>query len=163
MTTVIPFLPSTQAPYQFRPILDGATYAASTPWSLFGRRYYFQLSALNGSLIVYEALIGSPSPINIEGFLWTNGFVNLICTTPHGVPLGQTVNMTVQGCAPAAYNGVFQMYATDMLTLTYNSVADPGPATQLGGVSADINLVAGYGFTSTLVYRPSYQRFEINP
>lgn len=90
MTTLVQYAPSATAPFQFQPVLDGATYLATVLWNTAAQRNYLKISAANGSLVCYVAMVGSPP-----------------------------------------------MY--------------------------DINLVAGYFATATLVWRPSTGNFEIGP
>lgn len=66
MTVVTPFVPSTSAPFQFQPTLDGATYTAIVTWNLFGQRFYFNLTTLQGVLVVSLPLIGSPLGYDIN-------------------------------------------------------------------------------------------------
>ena len=60
MSTIIPFTPIRQAAFTFQPVLDGNTYNATVTWNLFGQRYYLDLYALDGTLVVSRALVGSP-------------------------------------------------------------------------------------------------------
>lgn len=66
MSTIIPFAPSRLAAFQFSPTLDGETYTAIVTWNLFGQRYYINIYALDGTLIVCFPLIGSPLGYDIS-------------------------------------------------------------------------------------------------
>lgn len=66
MTTVTPFVPSTNATFQFQPTLDGTTYTAIVTWNLFAQRFYFNLYTLQGALVVSLPLIGSPLNYDIN-------------------------------------------------------------------------------------------------
>jgi hypothetical protein len=163
VTTIVPFQPSAQSTFQFQPTLDGQTYSAVVTWSLFGKRYYINLYALDGTLIVSEAMVGSPTGISIQSLSWYLGTVTLTCVVPHLLKIGTTVKMSVSGCLPDGYNGTFLMLAASPTTLTYSVSSSLDGGTQLGSVSSNIDLIAGYGFASTLVYRTASQQFEINP
>jgi hypothetical protein len=73
VTTLTDFVPSQSAPFQFQPTLDGQVYSAVVTWNLFGRRFYLNLSSLDGTLVVCKALVGSPdgSDIDLVGGLFT--------------------------------------------------------------------------------------------
>jgi hypothetical protein len=66
MTTFIDFVPSTAAPFQFQATLDGTIYTVIVTWSLFGKRYYIQILTLQGIVIVYKAMVGSPPDYDIS-------------------------------------------------------------------------------------------------
>lgn len=76
--TVIPFAPSRLAPFQFSPTLDGEVYSAVVTWNLFGRRYYLNLYALDGTLVTCRAMVGSPLDHDIDlvgGYFTTSRLV----------------------------------------------------------------------------------------
>lgn len=66
MTTIIPFTPSTQAPFQFQATLDGALYTVIVKWNWFGQRWYIEVLDLSGNLIIYTAMVGSPVGYDIS-------------------------------------------------------------------------------------------------
>lgn len=90
MTTIVPFTPNDNAPFQFQATLDGAAYTVVITWNLWGQRYYVNVYDISQNLIVSIGMAGSPT-------------------------------------------------------------------------GADINLVAGYFTTSTLVFRAPSSQFEVNP
>ncbi len=169
MTTFFNFQPSTSAPYQFQPVLDGATYTASVPWLVFGGRYYLSLIASNGTLVLYRGLTGSPTGVALQSLSWANGRANGLTAAPHGYKTGRVISLTLSGCAPAAYNGIVQALITGPSTFSYALASNPGAATVLGNVSYDINLIGGIPnengvqFTSTLVFREQARQFEVSP
>lgn len=162
MTTFFNFTPSATSVYQFQPMLDGQTYNVTVPWSLFGQRYYIQVADLSGNVIVYEALAGSDTGVNIASLSWSQGQVTLMTSEDHGYGIGSIVDLTVSGCAPATYNGRYQCHITGADTLVYSLTSNPGVATGFGALTYDISLVSGY-FASTLVYRQPNQQFEVSP
>lgn len=165
MTTYFPFTPTknTVPPFSFQPTLDGALYSAQVTWNMMRGGWYLNLYDLNSNLILAEAVISSPDGYSIVSLAWKNGAVTLVTTTTHGFKLLSTVDLVVSGCAPAAYNGEWQMFVVDRYTLQFPLVADPGGATQLGTVIYDVNMVKSYFETSSLVFRESSQTFEVNP
>lgn len=163
MTTLFNFQPPAQSNYQFQPVLDGNPYTAVVPYLMFGQRWYLALLALNGSLIFYRSLVGSPGGVSVQAMSWQTGYVNVQTTAPHGYRVGQTVELTVKGCAPAAYNGSFPCLITGDDTFSYPLAGDPGAASTLGTATYDLNLAWGYFQTSTLVYRAPTQQFEVTP
>jgi hypothetical protein len=162
MTTFFNFTPAVTSAFQFQPTLDGQVYTATIVWSLFGQRYYLKLTDLSGNLIVYEALAGSDTGVNISTLTWSQGQVTLTTAAPHGYDIGSVIDLTVSGCAPDGYNGTFLCQITGPNTLTYALAANPGVATGFGALTYDISLVSGY-FTSTLVFRQPNMQFEVSP
>ena len=71
--TVYPFTPNQSGPFQFQPTLDGTVYNVIVTWNLFGRRYYINVYALDGTLIVCMPVVGSPvgTDINMVGGYFT--------------------------------------------------------------------------------------------
>lgn len=161
--TSFTFRPASQVLFQFQPTLDGAEYNVILTWSLFGKRYYINIYALDGTLAVSKALVGSPTGVNIQSLVWARGFVTLTAIAPHNYKIGDTLKLTVSGVLPAAYSGVFEMLVTGPNTLRYALSTDPGLVTAFGSVSYDINLVAGYFATSRMVFRTASSQFEVTP
>lgn len=161
MTTLFNFTPSAVAPYSFQPTLDGAVYNAVVTWNLFGRRYYLNLYQLDGTLVACEALVGSPTGVVLQGISWASGLVTATTAQPHGYAVTATVELTVSGCSPDAYNGTFGCLIMGFSTFTYPLATAPLPATVLGAVAYDIDLVDGYFATSSLVFRDGSQQFEV--
>ena len=166
MTTFTTFAPTATAPFAFQPTLDDAQYQAVITWGLAGQRWYINLYDQAGNRIFTLPLIGSATAIQTAALSW-NGVTNIVTVTtavPHGIPLGFTVQLTVVGVAPAAYNGIWDMFATAPSTLTFPLATDPvGDATVNGSIGHDINIAGGYFMTSTLVFRETTQQFEVSP
>lgn len=164
MTTYYDFTPTSQAPYQFQPILNGVSYFAIVKWNLFGQRWYVYLYDNSGARVFTKALIGSPTGILIQSMAWDlSGTVTIQTITPHGYDIGSTINLTVSGATPVAYNGQMTALITSPNELTFKMSVNPGQAQIMGAVSYDIDLLWGYGFSSTMVFRQSAQQFEISP
>lgn len=164
MTTYYPFTPTLAAPFKFQPTLDGQVYVVTCPWNVHAQRWYMQVVALDGTLIVFKAISSSPSGNIIESISWAQGVATLVTSAPHRYRPLSTINLTVSGCQPDAFNGKWQMFVVDDQTLSF-SMGDPGVsgATALGQVSWDLNLVGGYFSQSTLVFREQSNQFEVNP
>lgn len=169
MTTFFQFKPSNVAPFSFQPTLNGSVYNATVPWLLFGRRYYLNLASLNGTVLWFGAIVGSPSGIAIQSLSWADGIVTATLVTPHGYRIASTIALTIVGCTPDAYNGQVEAMATGPNTLVWPLAADPGIATVFGAANYNINLIGGVPnengdfFTSTLVFRQNSQQFEVSP
>jgi hypothetical protein len=162
MTTVT-YVQTPGVAFQFDLTLDQLSYTASLTWNVFGRRLYFNLLALDGTLVVSRSLIGSPDAIAIQSLVWANGRATAVLVAQHGFPKLATVPLTVFGCTPIAFNGQVQALVQDPFTLSWPLSANPGGVSQLGKMSSDIDLVDGYFQTSSVVYRTSSGTFEINP
>lgn len=166
MTTYYNFTPSrvNSPPFQFSPTLDGATYNVVIMWNIARQGYYVNVYALDGTLIVSLPLIGSPTGLQISALSWDGVNANVALTNPHRISVGSCVQRTVTGVVPDGYNGSFLMVASGPSSLSYPLPTDPGgDATTPGAVLNNINLVAGYFVTSTLVFRGQSQQFEVAP
>lgn len=163
MTTVVQYTQAPGVAFEFQVTLDNQQYTAILTWNLFGRRLYLNLLTSDNVLVVCEALIGSPSALNIQSLTWANGWATLVTATPHGFRSLDTIALTVSGAVPVAYNGIFDMLAVDNFTLIYQIASDPGEVSQIGQVAFNVNLVQQYFQTSTMVYREGNQTFEITP
>lgn len=160
--TAYPFVPSASEPFQFQPILDGATYNIIVTWNIFGQRWYVNVFDLSGNRVVTIPVISSPSALAFQAVSWANGRAIIVAAVPHGFPVGATIRLTVSGCAPDGYNGEIDALASSASALTYALASDPGDATVLGMVGYSINILDGY-FTSTLVFREASSTFEVSP
>lgn len=156
MTTLIPFTPNVLAPFTFQPVLDGQTYNASVPWALWGQRWYLNLTAPSGANVLYEAIRESGDSVG-GSITTTAGLANAVID-----PNGQVLkNFSVTSVNVP--DGTFISY---MAQNGYIRLSQPALVTGIDtSVIFDytVNLVAGYGFTSTLVFRASSQTFEVNP
>ena len=132
-------------------------------WNLVGQRFYVSLFSPSGIRVCTVPVCGSPDGIAVESAVWSNGFVTVTLTEPHGYLLGATVNLVVSGFTPDAYNGEVSALVTDTDEIEFPLSANPGDAQQLGIINYNIDILAGYFTTSTLVFRSSSQQFEITP
>lgn len=163
MTDYFPFQPSSQAPFQFQPSLDGNPYTGIVTWSLFGQRWYLNLFNGAGDRIFTQAIPGSPAGKVIQSLVWDlRGIVTVTTTAAHGYRIGRTLDLTISGCIPATYNGLRRCLITGLFTMTFNLSADPGQPSSLGLIGYDIDMLKPYGFTSTMLFRQASQNFEID-
>ncbi|HUZ33900.1 MAG TPA: hypothetical protein VMV19_17600 [Xanthobacteraceae bacterium] len=161
MATYYPFTPSQFAPYSFQPTLDGNQYNCTVTWNLYGQRYYLNVAALDGTAVVTTPLVASPSSVPLASLTWANGTVTAVTQAPHGYAVDLTIALTIENCAPAAYNTNVLALVVNATTLTWPLLPDPGPATAVGLIDWTLNLVEGYFETSTLIFRN--QQFEVAP
>ena len=160
--TYFPFTPVPNSNFVFQPTLDGDVYNCVVTWNFAAQRYYLNIYNLDGTLIVSRAMVGSPLGINLSALSWANGIVTATMNEPIIYRIGSSVQYTVAGSIPDAYNGAVIGYVTSETTFTYPLAADPGAATTLGNAAQNISLTAGY-FSSTLIYRIANQQFEVSP
>jgi len=66
MTTLVQFKPSSNANFQFTPVLDGITYTAICTWNLYGQRYYLNIYNNSNTLIVTNPIVASPDNFDIN-------------------------------------------------------------------------------------------------
>lgn len=161
MTTRVPFQPPPLGAFTFQPTLDGAPATATVTWNLFGQRWYVNLFRLDGSRVFTLPLIESPLASNLEALAWAHGFATAATLAPHGVAVGTTAALVVEGCAPDGFNGEVLALALDRTTLQWPLVADPGPVTAVGSVARTINMAGGYFRSSSLAFRNG--QFEVRP
>lgn len=163
MTTFINFVPSTVAPFSFQATLDGDQYNVVVTWNVFGQRFYVNVYAADGTLVVCRALVGSPTGLPVQAASWSQGRANLTTTSPHGYKIGTIITLTVTGMSPAAYNGTWQALITGPSTFSFPLASYPGASAAFGAASYNVDLVGGYFATSTLVFRQSSMQFEVFP
>jgi hypothetical protein len=65
---------------------------------------------------------------------WTANVATTTTTAPHGIPNGDTVEVTIAGVTPAQYNGTFLATSTGASTFTYPLTSNPGGAATIQGV-----------------------------
>lgn len=159
------FQPSVTAPFQFQPTLDGALYLATVLWNLFGQRWYLTLQDQAGSTVFTQPLVPSQVGVQISTASWDFNAqaVTVTAQDPHGYAIGATVNLTFSGMTPGGYNGTFSCFVTSDTEVEYSALTDPGVATAFGVISYNVNMVAGYFETSTLVWRSDNNAFEVSP
>lgn len=161
--TTYPFIPTNAGPFQFQPVLDGASRNAIILWNVDGQRWYFNLLDGDGTRLLTRALVGSPTGFDLQTLSWARGYADAVAAVPHGLPIGATVNLTVRGCSPDALNGKVQVFVKDAASFTYPIADDPGPTTAVGSASFDVDLVEGYFDVSTVVFREASATFEVSP
>lgn len=163
--TAYAFMPSVTAPFQFQPTLDGAQYVASIRWNMAWQRWYLFVDQVNGVNVCTLGLSGSPVGAKIAGAIFDEASLTASITTatPHGYGIGKTIELSVRGMQPEAWNGSLLCFVTGPDSISYSLANNPGAATQLGTVSFDINLVAGYFQESSLVWRPGAAQIEVYP
>jgi hypothetical protein len=160
------FTPSSvgnRVPYRFQPVLDGNGYAAMVYWNLAGQRWYIALTNPNGLLVFDMALSGSPIGQTVDTLEWENGFALGSTVVPTGLRIGDTLDLVIADTLPDGYNGLQRCLITGPNTFSYPLATDPGLITNYGTLSFDIDMLAGYQFTSTLVYRETSRVFEVQP
>jgi hypothetical protein len=63
---------------------------------------------------------------------WAASVVTVTTTAAHGIPVGQSVFVTIAGVTPAGYNGTFLATSTGANTFTYSLASNPGTETVPG-------------------------------
>jgi len=69
---------------------------------------------------------------SISALTWVGNVVTVTTAIAHGIPSGDTVQITISGCIPTGYNGTFAGTSTGTNTVTYPLASDPGAETTLG-------------------------------
>lgn len=156
MSTLVDFVPSTIAAFQFQAQLNGTPYNVTVTWNLFGQRFYINVNDLSGNLILCRALTSS-GPSLLASLTWLNGTATAT-TPPHNVPVGSVAAVTISQ-TNSGFDGSFPTLSTGATTLTYSLLADPGVEPVAGVVNFSLNLVDGYGI-GTLLYHDDTMQFE---
>jgi len=68
----------------------------------------------------------------ITSMSWSGGTVTVATTSPHGLPVGQTISLTIAGVTPTAYNGTYDCAITGASAFTYALASNPGSVTVQG-------------------------------
>lgn len=159
-TQTIAFVPQATSIFQQQVSLDGSQYTLTILWSLFGARYYVQITDQTGVLVVYRPLIGSPLGYNLSAVTSANNIVTVTTSTPHTFVVGSVVPLTISGCVPDAYNGLFDCNITSHIQFTYSLATASNGASGVGQVNYYMSMTAGY-FDSDLVYYPDNNQIVI--
>jgi hypothetical protein len=162
----IPFTPSRVGgvvPFQFSPTIDGETMDAIVTWNAAGQRWYVTLVNSSGDVIFHMALAGAPLGQTIETLEWQSGHALGTTVVPFSFRIGNTYDLAIYDCAPNGYNGRHRVLMTGPNSFSYALPVDPGLLTNAGSITFDLDMLAGYGFNSTMVYRSPTSMFEINP
>jgi hypothetical protein len=69
---------------------------------------------------------------DIASISWTTGVVTVVTTNPHGIPVGATTTIVVDGMTPTGYNGTFTATGVNTTTLHYSLATNPGASSVLG-------------------------------
>jgi len=69
-------------------------------------------------------LLSQPAALSNIG--WAGGTATATALSPHGLPIGQTLNLTVAGASPSAYNGTFSCSVITTTSFTYPLINNPG-------------------------------------
>jgi hypothetical protein len=162
LSTLISFTPSITQAFQFQPTIAGTQYNAVITWSLFGQRYYLNLSTLDGTLLCCTALVAT-GPTLSATLNWADtgvgGIATVTTASAHNVPLGQVVNMTVSETG-TAFDGEWQGLSTGTMTLTY-ALSNPNVSLQqTGKVDFPVNAIAPFGIDGAFLFRFDTQQFE---
>ncbi len=146
----------------FSPTLDGNAYKVQVVWNLFARRYYLNCYDGSDAIVFSVALVSSPASMVIQTLSWNPASLLVTATTtlPHGLPIAATVDLTIAGANPDAYNGAYGCFVTGTNAFQYSIPSEPGPVVSPGAASYLISMCAGY-FSSTLIYRGG--QFEVSP
>jgi hypothetical protein len=143
--------------------LDGVHYNLIVTWNLAAQRFYINLYDDAGDLRVATPLTETAPGFELAALEWdaTERKVVVTLADPYWRPMGQIVEWTLQGCDPAAYNGLWQGLTLSPTQFSFPLDTDPGPTAILGSAHRYQNMIGPWFKTSTLIYRNS--QFEINP
>lgn len=161
MSTIVQFSPSTSAPFQFQPVINGVQYTAIIKWNIAGQRYYLALYDVSGNLVLFTAVVAS-GPRMSATLTWQDtgvgGLATALTSIPHNVLVGQLANIHISQ-TDSPYDGEWQVLSTGPQTLTF-ALPNPNQSQPLGGqLSFNVNLVAALG-AGWMIYRYDVNQFE---
>lgn len=90
-----------------------------------------------------------PIAAGLTSLSFSGSVVTATTASAHGLPSGQTINLTILGAVPAGYNGTFPCTVTGASTFTYPLTTNPGSETtpgswQPGSVNELISMATTY-------------------
>lgn len=163
--TYFSFQPDLQSavPWTAQITLDGQPYVLQASWAIWGQRWYFSLTSAAGSLVVYEPIIES-TDVSV-GSLTTTYQARIATLANLSGPLYQNWLASSVNLPSGTYIVspiIPNLGAAGTATIHLSQPASATGTDSAAMFSYDINLIAGYGFTSSLVYRSSSAQFEVN-
>lgn len=78
---------------------------------------------------------GTGPPLTLSTLVWAAGVVTGTTAAPHGLTIGQTYPVVIQGVTPSPYNGAFAALITGASTFTLPQPVNPGVETVPGTVT----------------------------
>lgn len=87
----------------------------------------------------------APTPKALTSLNWAGAVVTAATTAPHGITIGDAIELTIAGATPSGYDGTFLCTSTGASAFTYPLVANPGtspasvPGTYIPADSAELN------------------------
>jgi hypothetical protein len=76
MTTYLPFSPTYRPgspPWTSTLTLDGNGYTLTVRWLLYSQRWYIELAALDGTVVFFKPMVGSPPLTPLVDLTWETG------------------------------------------------------------------------------------------
>ena len=159
MTTIIPFTPTNLAPFTFGPVLDGQPYNAIVTWALWGQRPYLNLFSASGPLVVTKAIVSSLDPVSTP--LTTIRGSYLASVVPVESPSYIDINWSVSSINVPSGTTLGAVTPSGLVRLSQPALVTG--TDQTASFSFVFDLIAGYGFDSTMVFNESSMSFIITP
>ena len=157
MSTLVDFIPSNIAAFQFQPTLNGTQYSLTVPWNLFAQDYYISLSDLTGNLILYRSLTASGPSLQAV-FSWSEQVATVVTALNHNVPVGQIASARASQTG-TGFDGFYNALSLGPTSMSYPLAVNPQTSPQ-GTLSFPLNLVAGVLDNCFLFYSDTTQQFE---
>lgn len=92
------------------------------------------IKAKPGTVLAFSVISAAValSAAAITSITWAASVATVTTTAAHGIPVGDTITVTIAGTTPAGYSGTFQATSTGANTFTYPLVSNPGAETVPG-------------------------------
>ena len=71
-------------------------------------------------------------PAALTSLVYSGGTVTATTSSPHNLPIGQTIYLVIAGAVPTGYDGTFACTITGASSFTYTLTANPGSETTAG-------------------------------
>lgn len=72
------------------------------------------------------------TPLVLSSLVWSSGTVTATAAAAHGLAIGSTFQLSIQGVIPVGYNGTYLCTATTTTAFTYQLASNPGTETTPG-------------------------------
>ena len=117
---------------------------APTPLTLQKSGAIVSQGATNQSQFAYALLtqLSDLTPLlngskPITSAAWSSGTATYTCTSAHGFPIGDVIDVTIAGFTPAGYNGTFFATVTTATAFTVAIASNPGSMTVAGSYTLE--------------------------
>lgn len=74
---------------------------------------------------------------SLSAITWTTNVATATTTSPHGIAIGDTLELTITGASPTGFNGTFLATITGTSAFTYPLLSNPGGSSSTGSYTPE--------------------------